>query len=186
MYLARTFEAKDSTFRMLEDRAKQLLEGEKMHASTDTHTTFGHLARIHALLTYQILGLLDGDIHQQAMAEGRMGTLMTWVEQMVDSVWTAASVVPGDDSADLVPLAKNLGLGIQNTIPTDSHDLHPVTQEEAVWHTWLFTELLQHTWITVQGLNATYHTLLKDLEVCPGSMKVTAGQGVWDASSSFA
>lgn len=186
LYRSRTEETEDMVFRTLNDRAKQLLVDEEQHRTSSSHDTFSHLARVQALLTYQVVGLLDGDIHQRATAEERMKMLMTWADQMVDSVRAASDFVSHGDGHHSV-VAQGLGLGIKDILP-DNHrqPLSLITQEEVVWHTWIFAESLRRTWIIVQGLYATYHALKKGWAVCAGSMKLTAGQGVWDAPSSHA
>lgn len=185
LYLSRTDENEEMVFRALDDRAEQLLLEEEKHRTSSSHNTFDHLARVQSLLTYQVMGLLDGDIHQRATAEERMKTLMDWVNQMVESVRVASTFVPASHDGDHSVVAKGLGLNIKGIIPDQQALLNSVTQEEVIWHIWICTESLRRTWIAVQGLNATYHALKKGWALCPGSMKLTAGKGVWDASSSF-
>lgn len=183
LYLSRTDENEDMVFRALDERARQLLKEEEKHQTSSSHDAFSHLARVQALLSYQIMGLLDGDIQQRATAEDRMEILMTWLDQTIESVRTAsASHVDGHHFV----VAKGLGLGITDILADDQIMLYDITQEEVVWHIWSFTESLRRTWIITQGLNSTYHALKKGWAMCPGSMKVTAGQGVWDAPSSHA
>lgn len=184
LYLSRTDENEDMVFRALEDRTKQLLEEEEKHQTSSSHDAFCHLARVQALLTYQVMGLLDGDIHQRAIAEDHMKVLMAWVDQMVDSVWVASTFVPDNGGRDDFVVAKGLGLGIKDILPDDQKMIDHITKEDVVWHIWISAESLRRTWIIVQGLNATYHALKKGWAMCPGSMKVTAGQGLWDAPSS--
>lgn len=183
LYLSRTDVNEDMVFRALDERAKQLLQEEARHQTSSSHDAFSHLARVQALLSYQIMGLLDGDIQQRATAEGRMETLMTWLDQTIESVRTASA---SHEDGDHVVVAKGLGLGITDILTDDQTMLHHITQEEVVWHIWIFAESLRRTWIIIQGLNSTYHALKKGWAMCPGSMKVTAGQGVWDAPSSHA
>lgn len=171
-------------FCALDERAKQLLQEEAKHQTPVSHDSFGHLARVQTLLAYQIMGLLDGDVRQRATAEERMETLMTWLEQMVESVRTASVCVPFDGDGDDSVVAKELGLGIKDILTKDQTVLHDITREDVVWHIWIFTESLRRTWTIVQGLNTTYNALKKGWAICPGSMKITAGQGMWDAPSS--
>lgn len=81
LYLARTDEKEDGVFLTLDDRARRLLRDEEEHNTPSSLGFLGHLARVHALLTYQITGLLDGDIHLRAVhvAEERIGVLDTWL-----------------------------------------------------------------------------------------------------------
>lgn len=182
LYLARTDSNEGAVFSTLHDRARQLLEDEDRHATSNSLDLFEHLARVHALITYQIVGLLDGDIHLRTAAEGRMELLNTWLEQMFECVRVVSSFCPGgiDDSVSVISNA--IGLGIELGQAQESQ----VMREEVVWHAWILAESIRRTWITVQGLHTTYHALQKGWADCSGSIKLTAGQGMWGAPSSYA
>lgn len=186
LYLARTDENEDAVFRTLGDRARQLLEDEAPHKTTSSLDVFGHLARVHALMTYQVIGLLDGDIHLRAVAEGRTEVLKTWLDQMIESVWANSGVCTGDVDDDIVFMANWLGIGINDSLAGGQAARSPLVREEVVWHMWVFAESLRRTWITGHALLITYHALQKGWAVCQGSMKITAGKGLWDAPSSYA
>ncbi|KAF3763839.1 hypothetical protein M406DRAFT_263066 [Cryphonectria parasitica EP155] len=168
LYLARTDETEDAVFRTLDDRADQLLTDEGKHNTTSSLDTFGHLSRIHSLLTYQIIGLLDGDIHLRAKAEKRIDTLEAWIQQMMESLRFASSLLSGSGGNNTYAIINVLGL------------------EEIVWQAWIFTESLRRTWVTVEGLHATYNALRRGWASCSAGMLLTARQGLWDAGSRYA
>lgn len=187
LYLARTDENEEAVFRTLDDRARQLLEDEESaHKTPGSLDVFGHLARVHALITYQIIGLLDGDIHLRAAAEARADLMNAWLDEMVERIGTASAICSGDFENDIVLMAEWLGIGIKDAL-VDGRAMQSLRmREDVVWHTWIFAESLRRTWITGHGLFVTYHALQKGWAVCGGSMKITAGEGMWDAPSSYA
>lgn len=186
LYMARNDENEDAVFRTINDRARQLLEDEERGpAHAGRLDVVGHLARVHALMTYQIIGLLDGDIHLRATAEARREVLSAWLGQMIECVRTASTFYCGGVDDDLALLANGLGIGMKGAL-MDGQALFPAVREEIVWHAWILAESLRRTWITGHGLLITYHALQTGWATCEGSMKMTAGQGMWDAPSSYA
>lgn len=175
LYLARNPETEDAVFRTLRDRARQLLDDEAGRQEADLDV-FDHLARVHALMAYQIIGLLDGDIALRAVAETRTELLHEWLEQMMQSVRKNADACTGDIDRDILLIARWVGFDVGGTL----------MREDVVWHAWIFAESLRRTWVTGHGLLVTYQALQKGWATCPGSMKLTAGQGLWDATSSWA
>lgn len=186
LYLARTDENEEAVFRTLDDRARQLLEDEEAHKDPGSLDVFGHLARVHALMTYQVIGLLDGDIHLRAVAETRTELLNAWLDQMIERVRTTSAFCTGDVDQEILLVAEWLGIGIKDTLVGRQAAQNPQVREEIVWHTWIFAESLRRTWITCHGLYITYHALQKGWAICRGNMKITAGEGMWDAASSYA
>lgn len=185
LYLVRTDENEDAVFATLDDRAKQLLEDEG-HKTASSLDTFGHLSKVQALLTYLMIGLLDGDIHMRAVAEKRMDTLWLWLEEMVEVVTAASMVCYLEGCDNLRNIASELGLGIKEILAEGQVLQNCVMQEEVQWHAWILAESLRRTWIVGRGLYSTYHALQKGWAKCPGTMMMTARQGMWDAPSSDA
>lgn len=185
LYLARTDENEDAVFRTLDDRARQLLEDEKRHApSSGGLEVFEHLARVHALMTYQIVGLLDGDIHLRTAAESRTKLLETWVEQMIERMRSTSAFCSENMGDYLAVVANVMGLGTEDCPGQAQQD--QAMRQDLIWRAWVLAESLRRTWVTVRGLNITYHALQKGWADCCGSIKLTAGQGMWDAPSSHA
>lgn len=207
LYLLRTDENEDMVHRIIQDRSAQLLQDEEKHKTSSSHNPFGHLARVHALLAYQIICLLDGDIRLRALAEERIPTMMAWLKQMLDSVSFASQLAQSGTNGTMAA-ARGLGLGIVDimdaaaktpsatttTAPstpatpapnTTTYD-NPGSQEEVLWHAWIFTESVRRTWIFAQGIHTVYDVILKGWTMCAGALKMTTAADVWDAPTSYA
>ncbi|KAG8158138.1 hypothetical protein KVR01_011899 [Diaporthe batatas] len=211
LYLLRTDENEDMVHRIIEDRSSQLLADEERHRMSSSLDPFGHLARVHALLAYQIICLLDGDIHLRGLAEQRTTVMESWLKQMLDSVSFASQLTSASGAEGAMTAARGLGLGIVDimdaassasasasapaaaspatttTTPrTAPQCFHPSSQEEVLWHTWIFAESVRRTWIFAQGLHVVYTVMLQGCATCCGSIKFTTAAEVWDAPSSYA
>lgn len=203
LYLLRTDENEDMVHRTIQDRSAQLLEEEEKHKASSSLDPFCHLARVHSLLAYQIICLLDGDIRLRALAEERIPTMMAWLKQMLDSVSFASQLVPLGTTAGqgAVAAARGLGLGIVDILDAGASTPGAATpaargpgtgcisessHEEVLWHAWAFAESARRTWIFAQGLHTVYDVMLKGWTVCGGALKMTTAPGVWDATSSYA
>ncbi|KAK7702599.1 hypothetical protein SLS64_009562 [Diaporthe eres] len=199
LYLLRTEENEDMVHRTIQDRSAQLLQDEEKHTTSSSLNPFGHLSRVHALLVYQIICLLDGDIRLRALAEERIPTMMAWLKQMLESVSFASQLTPSGSSGAMTA-ARGLGLGIvdvmdaaASTTPdaaTPANRMSTCTnsssQEEVLWHAWIFTESVRRTWIFAQGIHVVYDVILKGWTVCAGALKMTTASDVWDAPNSYA
>lgn len=205
LYLAKSDDTEDAVFRTLHARATQLLQDEEKHKMRGSHDVFGHLARCQALLIYQVIGLLDGDIHLRGAAEERIEILKAWLEQLIKSTTTSSALcfgntLPGESVGKKPPstidVANAFGLGIRDVLILDDdsdkssmrtiQSPHSMVQQEAVWHAWLFAESLRRTWIAASGLQTSYLALRTGWAMCYRSMKLTAGQGMWEAPTSYA
>lgn len=202
LYLLRTDENEDMVHRTIQSRSAQLMEDEEKHKTSSSLNPFNHLARVQALLVYQIICLLDGDIRLRALAEERIPTMMAWLKQMLDSVSFASQLTPSGPTGTMTA-ARGLGLGIveimdavSSTPGASPSPPTPATaatardpgsqQEEVLWHAWIFSESVRRTWIFAQGLHTVYDVMLKSWTMCPGALKLTTVSDVWDASSSYA
>src|SRR5271156_4154957 len=120
-----------------------------------------HLARVQALMLYQIIRLFDGDIRQRAMAETHEPILEAWTNNLRDrTVW-------GSNSPDC-PSA-NGGGGVS-------------------WEQWLFGESCRRTVITSLMLRGVYLMLRRGY--CTFGSQVTllsfnAHAGLWNAPSAY-
>ncbi|KAL1869159.1 hypothetical protein Daus18300_005696 [Diaporthe australafricana] len=191
LYLLRTEENEDMVHRTIEERSKQLLKDEEKHKTSSSLDPFGHLSRVHALLTYQIICLLDGDIRQRALAEERIPIMLSWLKQMLESVSFASQLTPAGTTGALTA-ARGLGLSVVDILDASTPGATPAaatcasSQEEMMWHTWVFGESVRRTWVFAQGIHTVYDVVLRGLTVCPGALMFTAAAGVWDAPSSYA
>lgn len=211
LYLLRTEENEDMVHRIIEDRSKQLLADEERHKMSSSLDPFSHLARVHALLAYQIICLLDGDIRLRGLAEERTNIMAAWLKQMLDSVSFASQLTTTSGAEGAMTAARGLGLGIveimdasasmsasatatpgtgtgtTTTTPrtTTSPCFNPSSEEEVLWHAWIFAESVRRTWIFAQGLHTVYTVILKGWSTCCGAIKFTTAAEVWDAPSSY-
>ncbi|KAK2609388.1 hypothetical protein N8I77_002885 [Diaporthe amygdali] len=191
LYMLRTEENEDMVHRTIEERSKQLLKDEENHKTSSSLDPFGHLSRVQALLTYQIICLLDGNIHLRALAEERVPVMMAWLKQMLESVAFASQLTPAGTTGALTA-ARGLGLGVVDIMSaatpgaTPPAATCPTSQEEIMWHTWIFSESVRRTWVFAQGIHIVYTVVLQGWAICPGALSFTAVAGVWDAPSSHA
>jgi hypothetical protein len=213
LYLLRTDENEDMVHRTIEDRSAQLLVDEEKHTTSSSLNSFGHLSRVHALLAYQIICLLDGDIRLRALAEERIPIMRSWLKQMLESVSFASQLTPLGATGAMTA-ARGLGLGIVDimdaaaaaaaaassssssssttpgstpaTTPANTKCHNPSSQEEVLWHAWIFAESVRRTWIFSEGLHTVYHVMLQGWSTCCGALKFTTAAQVWDAPSSYA
>jgi hypothetical protein len=210
LYLLRTDENEDMVHRIIEDRSAQLLVDEEKHKTSSSLNPFGHLSRVHALLAYQIICLLDGDIRLRALAEERIPVMRSWLRQMLESVAFASQLTPLGATGAMTA-ARGLGLGIvdvmdaasssspssssSSTTPgstsaasasTSTKCFSPSSQEEVLWHAWIFAESVRRTWVFAEGLHTVYTVMLKGWSTCSGAIKFTTASEVWDAPSSYA
>ncbi|KAF1967928.1 hypothetical protein BU23DRAFT_481929 [Bimuria novae-zelandiae CBS 107.79] len=159
-YLNRSPANKTTVFRIIEERADELVQQHVMQITdTTTLTLAEHLARVQALLIFQIIRLFDGDIRMRARGEAHSPILASWNTLL----WQAAttSLLLGDPSA-LVP-----GLNLSVT----------------PWKAWCFIESIRRTWLTTSILQSVYTTLRDSISPCPGGVTCTFGNGLWEAGS---
>ncbi|EEA24737.1 conserved hypothetical protein [Talaromyces marneffei ATCC 18224] len=161
-------------FRILEERVRRLVATQGLEDWPEKNQnnlhSIDHLARVQALLIYLIMGLFDGDIRLRHFAESQMPVLDKWTEEMIDHANQMLSA--GADLAPNGPIASRLNV-------QDIYD-----RENLNWHCWVVAESTQRTWMMAAGIQAVYSMMqLGQVPQCTGSMVVTTGPGVWEASS---
>ncbi|KAE9367159.1 hypothetical protein N431DRAFT_418294 [Stipitochalara longipes BDJ] len=182
-YFHRTASNEQIAFRIIEDRVKNLLTeyGIPLAEPFNNITTsirldpFEHVARVHALLAYQILGLYDGDIRLRHLSETYMPVLNNWMQEMVHHA------------------CHNTCLGGYVTSSAHEQTLDSFSSsyrslgESLLWHSWIFTESARRTWVVGSGIQAVFLALQQRGGIpCQGGMMVTTRQGIWEAQSSVA
>lgn len=194
---------------LIEQRIKQLLADQPRPppcATSDEDSeaaalnTFEHLARVHALLIYQIVCLYDGDIRLRHVAETQIPTLNLWLQQLITSAQHTAAqgpeafvfplVTPPGCQQDSLSQVQQMG-GAQ---PEGSGDVECVNlasplrlpQEDVTWYAWLFAETIRRTWLVASSVQTIYLTLQVLWAPCPGGLPFTTRRGTFEASSSFA
>jgi hypothetical protein len=175
-------------FRIIEEQAKQLLAdhgvamGDAMGASqagpgasSTNADPLEHLARVQALLIYQLLGLYDGDIRLRHLAESSFPILNSWMHQMLESASSATCLGSAVISANHDPWAFSSSL-------TDA-----AHWENLLWYSWIYAESLRRTWLVASGIQGIFLVIQRELPIpCQGAMMFTTRQGIWEARSSMA
>lgn len=185
---------------LLEQRVKQLLADQPRPppgASNDEDTgaaalnTFEHLARVHALLIYQMICLYDGDIRLRHVAETQIPTLNSWLRQLISSAQHTAARGPETFISPLVTPPDQQDPLIQ--VQIGGQDVETVTlassflsQEDMAWYAWLFAETIRRTWLVASSVQTIYLTLQVLWAPCPGGLPFTTRRGAFEASSSYA
>lgn len=206
-YQNRTPENKVIIQALIEERVKQLLDGqpkpdprEEDECPMSDHsalTPFEHLARVHALLVYQMIGLYDGDIRLRHVAETQIPTLNGWLRQLIQSAKSAARHGPEEFISSLVDPPNKGAMG-----PYASHFTTKTSSETEVmftattasllgpevtaWYAWLFAETIRRTWLVACTVQTIYLTLQVRSAPCPGGLPFTVREGLWSADSAFA
>ncbi|KAM7194456.1 hypothetical protein V8F20_007982 [Naviculisporaceae sp. PSN 640] len=155
--------------------------------------TQAHLARTLALLTYQVIGLLDTDIRARSNAEDYMETLNSWATQMLESARLdslTADIEAGTPAASLdntTPetadpaqsfdqTAQNPCLGANpfvlppkpsSTSPSRTAQHHHIT---SLHRAWLIAESVRRIWLTAMYTQSVYTALKAGAGThCPSS-----------------
>ena len=127
--------------------------------------TSQHLARVQALLIYQILRLFDNSVWQQTHAEEAMPTLLSWCQQMWDSA-TLDCIT--SQTPDLVQDAGQQRYGSSSRL----------------WRLWILAESVRRTWLAVMITISAYRTIKDGWCECAGGIMLTARRSSWLASTS--
>ncbi|KAI1864459.1 uncharacterized protein JN550_009016 [Neoarthrinium moseri] len=180
-YLARTPENSQMCFRIIRDRAEKLIDQSSLSESSIEATSgiaissldpFDHLARVQALLIYQVIGYFDGDITLRGMAERHAPKVLHWTNEMwkciklESSLYSTAHSV-GTDSDDSLVAANNAGL------------------ESMDWRHWIVCESIRRTWIVATTTQSIYEGLKDNWSACLGGGKFTPRAGAWDAVDAY-
>lgn len=171
----------DIILKIVEDQASKLVAdsgaspgAETCFADSTDRTTpraslLEQLARLQALIIYQVIGLFDGDIRLRHLAEGRLALLLEWSRHLLDSARQKFAASP----AAIIDIT----LALQNG-PMDSLE-HP-------WYLWVLTESIRRTWLVATGIEGIYYMMQRGWHPCPGGVMMTTRQGIWSAKRSKA
>lgn len=156
-------------FRIIEDRARRLVEddltGSLLGTPLDTHE---HLARVQALSMYQAICLYDGNIRLRHLAEGYIPVLNSWIRDMIDH----ASQAPC------------LGRMVMSSLYEDTA-IEP-SSENLLWYSWILAESIRRTSMLAASIQSIYLIHRDGTASCYGSMMFTTRQGAWDVDSAYA
>ncbi|KAN0090010.1 hypothetical protein V8E51_018589 [Hyaloscypha variabilis] len=175
-YIHRTPANTDIVLQIIEDRSNDLLQengavlnmvGPEEWADRGEQDVdlFSQLARLHALMVYQIIGLFDGDIRSRHVAEGHMAIQNSWAGKLFHSA------------------AKTLS----NTHAVATHLVgclpRPSTYSQEQWYLWILSESIRRSWLVAVSLSPVFSTLQQRWAVCPGSVMYTNHSCLWNAAS---
>lgn len=175
-YIHRTPANADAVLQTVEDRSNALLRdngAEMKRVETEEWADeseqdldiFGQLARLHALMTYQTIGLFDGDIRSRHVAEGHIAVQNSWASRLFRSAAKALS----NDYAVAMHLVGR------------SSDASSHSQQQ--WYLWILSESIRRTWLVAVSLSAVFLTLQQRWPACPGGVMYTNRSGLWNAAS---
>ncbi|KAK0382887.1 hypothetical protein NLU13_8803 [Sarocladium strictum] len=124
-----------------------------------------HIARVHALLIYQFIGLFGESSHRRHLAQRRIGLMLSWARQMVSA------------AARIVPLGSKDLLASTNGQGPDEEDLIRI-----LWHSWIVAETIRRTWNIMSSMHGLYGIMQTGRPTpCPGGMMFTTRVGIWEA-----
>ncbi|KEZ40369.1 hypothetical protein SAPIO_CDS8223 [Scedosporium apiospermum] len=138
MYNARNSLNKPFIMRIIMSRTKELAE------SPIPSSPLEALARCQALLVYHLMGLLDGDIQFRASTESTIPLLREASTALLPVISAHES-----RSSSLTNLTKS----------TQELPLFPITETEAFWRSWIFTESARRTCLFTLHFLVAYQIL---------------------------
>ncbi|KAK6949703.1 hypothetical protein Daesc_009787 [Daldinia eschscholtzii] len=188
VYLARTPENSEICSQIIRERAEELIgKAQSTAAAASTSEAvlaeqtevpmvldpFDHLARVHALFVYQVIGLFDGDIMLRVAAESHISTLKSWVAEMWDSAELDANLY-----STMAALEQEVGdsENAPTTAPAD---------EKTAWRRWILSESIRRAWLVVTITQSIYQLFKTGWSQCSGSVNWTPRAGLWDAPDQF-
>jgi hypothetical protein len=177
-YVNKTDANEDLILRIVEERADALLLSngvtfdafDKLQFDTNTPVpteTRAHIARVHALLIYQVIGLFDGDIRARNRAEKRVDVISHWANQLFETASQSLSRTSYPDQ----PNSLSSGFG------------RPIARSEHRWDAWALAESVRRTWLVAMGVYSVYYALQENWVLCAGGIMFTNRQGIWNAKS---
>jgi hypothetical protein len=160
-YLHRTPSTTAAVLRIVEDRSDALVQENQIEPTDEAIDLYAQLARLHALMVYQIIGLHDGDIRSRHVAEGHIPTHDRWAYTLFQCAGKELSTT---ETAFL-------------QLPTH------VTTSQQQWHLWILAESVRRTWLIAVSISSIYSGLQQCWAACPGGIMFTNRSGLWDAGS---
>lgn len=154
--------------RILDNQVNKLLSANKVVLASNLPLT-DHVARVHALLVYQMLGLYGNEAHQRMLAESRIPLLNSWMNEMLDQCSQTPSLA---ETLDQISRMK----GFTDYGPIDH-----------LWCTWILSETVRRTWLVCYSMICLYESLSNDKPaVCEGGVMFTTRKGAWEAPTAEA
>ena len=185
-YLNKTVANEDVVFQIIEHRVKNFVEDNGSFVidaslglgNNNAHTPdlIEHLARVQALLMYQIICLFDGNIRLRFLAEGYITVLTAWLQTTLERF------------KDTACIGHHLLADASTTSDIQGQDdLHYLHQPGLLWLSWAGAESIRRTWIASAAVQGSFMAIQKgEMTPCLGGMVFTARKGVWEAPSAVA
>ncbi|KAH8889421.1 hypothetical protein GQ53DRAFT_748155 [Thozetella sp. PMI_491] len=163
-YALRTPDTEDLVLMIAEDRTTELVS-QSIPPSDDLRSNLvAHLARVQALLAFEVIRLLDGCVRHRALAESLVPVLYDWSRQMLSAA-----------------IEYQAALCIDKGILDKSTTTY--SSDTALWNAWLLTESARRTFIVVGFTLGVYEFLRIGWTECSGGVMLTARKGLWEAPS---
>lgn len=166
----------NSQFLSMEDNfhANGIEETRNRSSSKKTTSVQDHLARVQALLIYQLIRLYDGDMRSRLMAESLIPVLTRWCAQMLDSALLSSQYV--SSSMDAHQMGGN---GKEKSPASTAKKLN------SDWRAWILAESVRRTWLVAGHMQCIYRLLSYGINACPGGLMFTPRAGLWHAESAY-
>jgi hypothetical protein len=143
-------------------------DGQKSQKPSKPRSVQDHLARVQALLIYQIIRLFDSDPRSRIMAESLIPVLSRWCKQMLDGALLSSQYV-------------NSATSSINT----KNQAHIEKKLNSDWNAWILAESVRRTWLVAGHMQCIYQILSYGFSVCPGGLMFTTRAGLWQAESAY-
>jgi len=175
-YIHRTPANTDIVLQIIEDRSNDLLQengavlklvgGEQWTDEGEQDLDlFAQLARLHALMVYQIIGLFDGDIRLRHVAEGHLVVQNSWADKLLHS------------AANSLSNTHAIATHLVGRLP------RPSTYLQEQWYLWILSESIRRTWLIAVSMSPIFFALQQCWSACPGGIMYTNHSGLWNATS---
>lgn len=168
-YVNRTPATSDTVLRCANDRATELVTAIAT-TPVDSLGVIDILAQTHALMTYQIIGLLDGDFRSRAIAQERCQLFRTVLGRLHAKASTEIR------QALMESEINDITRGAMN----------PSTTLLREWQAWVLSESVRRTWLLGTGFHAAYEGLTFGWTTCGGDLPLSMRKGLWDAKGPHA
>ncbi|KAH7389956.1 hypothetical protein BKA66DRAFT_440222 [Pyrenochaeta sp. MPI-SDFR-AT-0127] len=175
-YIHRTPANTDTVLHIVEERSNDLLRdygavpdragaADWADARGQDIDLFTQLARLHALMVYQIIGLFDGDIRSRYVAQGHMAVYDRWNGKLLHSAAKAFSNTQA------------IATQLVGCLPG------PSTSLQQQWYLWILTESIRRTWVIAASISTVFTMMQQRWASCPGGIMYTNRSGLWNAAS---
>ncbi|CAI6339127.1 unnamed protein product [Periconia digitata] len=167
-YISRTPDNRATILGIVNDQANIITS--MYDAETDTSSPLlDDIARIHALLAYQIISLFDGDIRSRHLAEKRTPYLTMFMDSALEKARRFGK-------EQIVAETTNITVALCQSAISD----------ESLWQLWIISESLRRTWLISAAVICGYEAIKEEWTSCYGDLLFTHGVDLWSADSASA